>query len=264
VHPKATLAEIVAASRDQRQEVYGWLFKTRHKTAQDSRIRNLLERDAFAEINKDWRRLGYPFASLTPSYASALGASGDRPAALAELMGIIVNKGMRMPVSKLQRLDFAAGTPFETRLEQNAAKAERLLAAGVAEVVRDPLLLVLQGGTAKRLKGAFVLPDGRAIDVGGKTGTGDHRFDTYGPGGGLISSRVVNRSATFVFLIGDRFFGTLTAYVHEPYAAKYTFTSALSAQVLRALAPALLPMVQDQAPEGPGSCRKKEALVARR
>lgn len=263
-HPKAPLSEVVAASREQRQEVYGWLFKTRHKTAQDSRIRNLLERDAFAEINKDWRKLGYPFASLTPSYATALGASGDRPAALAELMGVIVNKGMRMPVSKLQRLDFAAGTPFETRLEHTTAKAERVLPQELTDVVRDTLLMVVQGGTAKRLKGAFVRPDGSAIDVGGKTGTGDHRFDVHGPGGGLISSRVVNRSATFVFLIGDRFFGTLTAYVHEPYAAKYSFTSALSAQVLRALAPALLPMVQDQPADAAGSCRPKEALVARR
>lgn len=170
-HPKATLTEVVAASRDQRQAVYGWLFNTRHKTAQDSRIRNLLERDAFAEINRDWRRLGYPFASLTPSYATALGASGDRPAALAELMGIIVNKGMRLPVSKLQRLDFATGTPYETRLEQTAAKAERVLPEEVADVVRETVLLVVDGGTAKRLKGAFVRADGSAIDVGGKTGS---------------------------------------------------------------------------------------------
>ncbi|RZI81510.1 MAG: penicillin-binding protein [Rubrivivax sp.] len=263
-HPKATLTEVMAASRDERQDVYGWLFKTRHKTAQDSRIRNLLERDAFAELNRDWRRLGYPFASLTPSYATALGASGDRPAALAELMGIIVNGGMRMPVSKLQRLDFAAGTPYETHLAQTAAKAERVLPKEVTDVIRRTVLLVVEGGTAKRLKGAFVKADGTPIDVGGKTGTGDHRFDVYGPGGGLISSRVVNRSATFVFLIGDRFFGTITAYVHEPYAAKYTFTSALSAQVLRALAPAILPLVRDPAPGGPGSCKKPEAIMAKR
>ena len=263
-HPKATLTDAVAASRDERQGVYGWLFKTSHKTAQDTRIRNLLERDAFTEINRDWRRLGYPFSSLTPSYATALGASGDRPAALAELMGIIVNRGMRMPVSRLQRLDFAAGTPFETRLEQSTLKGERVLPEEVADVVRPVLLMVVDGGTAKRLKGAFVRSDGSVIDVGGKTGTGDHRFDVFSAGGGLISSRVVNRSATFVFLIGDRFFGTLTAYVHEPYAAKYTFTSALSAQVLKALAPALLPLVQEKAPDGPGSCRKKADLVATR
>ena len=47
-----------------------WLFKTRHKSAQDRRIRELLELDAFAQIHRSWQRLGYPFASLTPSYAT--------------------------------------------------------------------------------------------------------------------------------------------------------------------------------------------------
>jgi len=45
----------------------------------------------------------------------------------------------------------------------------------------------------------------------------------------LIASRKVDRLATFVFLIVGRFFGTPAAYMHEPYAARYEFTSALSA-----------------------------------
>jgi hypothetical protein len=49
--------------------------------------------------------------------------------------------------------------------------------------------------------------------MGGKTGTGDQRFDVYGAGGRLIESRYVNRSATFVFNIGERFYGSMTAYV---------------------------------------------------
>ncbi|HEY3599983.1 MAG TPA: hypothetical protein VGL08_20995, partial [Paraburkholderia sp.] len=53
----------------------------------------------------------------------------------------------------------------------------------------------------------------------------------------------VNRTATFVFVLGDRFYGTLTAYVHEPYAARYDFTSALSVQLLKSLAPALQPLL---------------------
>ena len=36
-HPKARLGEAVAASTQQRQEVYQWLFRTRHKGAQDAR-----------------------------------------------------------------------------------------------------------------------------------------------------------------------------------------------------------------------------------
>ena len=55
------------------------------------------------------------------------------------------------------------------------------------------------------------MPAGQPITIGGKTGTGDHRYQTYGKGGQLIDSRVVNRTATFVFYLGDRYFGTLTA-----------------------------------------------------
>ncbi|HEY4353322.1 MAG TPA: hypothetical protein VGN31_18985, partial [Paraburkholderia sp.] len=65
----------------------------------------------------------------------------------------------------------------------------------------------------------------------------------FAKGGRLIESRKVNRSATFVFAMGDRFYGTLTAWVHEPYAARYEFTSALSVQLLKSLAPELQPLL---------------------
>ncbi len=245
-HPGASLAQLVAASAAQRQEVYQWLFKTRHKGAQDARIRKLLEGDAFAEILKAWRRLGYPFDAMTPSYASALGASGDRPAALAELMGIIVNRGQRLPVTRVASLQFARNTPYETHLAHQPGTAALVLRPEIAAVVRRALIGVVENGTAKRLKGALLRHDGSAVEIGGKTGTGDHRFDTHGRGGQLISSRVVNRSATFVFLIGERYFGTLMAYVHEPDAASFNFTSALPTQLLKALLPALQPLVEGQ------------------
>jgi hypothetical protein len=47
-------------------------------------------------------------------------------------------------------------------------------------------------------------------------------------------------------VVGDRFFGVLTAYVHEPYAARYDFTSALAVQLLKSLAPALQPLVESK------------------
>jgi hypothetical protein len=102
----------------------------------------------------------------------------------------------------------------------------------------------VEGGTARRLKGGLLQANGNRVEVGGKTGTGDHRFEVYAPGGRLISSRAVNRSATFVFLMGDRFFGTMTAYVHEPYAANYKFTSGLTVQLLKSLMPTLLPVME--------------------
>ncbi|MDE2398181.1 MAG: transglycosylase domain-containing protein [Burkholderiales bacterium] len=241
-HPKATLSETIAASAAQRQEVYGWLFKTRHKGAQDERIRTLLEQQAFVEIQRDWKRLGYPFDSLTPSYATALGASGDRPAALAELMGIVVNRGLRLPLARLPELRFGTGTPYETRLDYAPRPGARVLSPEITDVVREALLGVVDHGTASRLKGALKRPGGSGVEIGGKTGTGDHRFDVFGRGGRLISSRVVDRTATFVFLIDDRWFGTIVAYVHEPYAANYKFTSALPAQLLKAVLPSLQPL----------------------
>ena len=254
-HPQATLTQTLDAGREARQAVYAWLFKTQHKNKQDKRIRQMLELEAFLEIGRDWRRLGYPFESLTPSYASAVGASGDRPAALAELMGIIVNKGLRLPLRKLQSLDFAQGTPYETHFENSGPATERLLPEEITAVVRRSLIDVVEGGTAKRLKGGLRQAKGKRVVVGGKTGTGDHRFEVYAPGGRLVSSRAVNRSATFVFLIGDRFFGTMTAYVHEPYAANYRFTSALSVQLLKSLAPTLLPMMETEASGASLACR---------
>jgi membrane peptidoglycan carboxypeptidase len=246
-HPDASWSEVVEQSREQRQDVYAWIFKTRHKGAQDTRIRNLIEQEAFAEILRRWQRLGYPFETITPSYATALGASGDRPAALAELMGIIVNHGVRLPLVRVPRLQFGIDTPYETRLDALPAKGERLLPAEVADTVRDALAGVVEGGTAGRLKGSFVRKDGTVVQAGGKTGTGDHRFIVSGKGGRVISSRVVTRAGAFVFYIGDRYFGTIVAYVHEPYAAHYKFTSAMPAQLLKAMVPALLPLLNQSA-----------------
>src|SRR3546814_10039984 len=58
--------------------------------------------------------MGYPFDRLVPSYATAIGTSGDRPDALAELMGIVVNNGIRLPTVLIERLRFASDTPYET------------------------------------------------------------------------------------------------------------------------------------------------------
>ncbi|HEX9719259.1 MAG TPA: transglycosylase domain-containing protein [Ramlibacter sp.] len=246
-HPRATLGDVVAASQSIRQEAYGWLFKSSKKRAQDVRIRSMLEFDAFGEIQRAWKRLGYPFDALTPSYAAAIGASGDRPAALAELIGIIVSRGRRLPVAKLESLEFAADTPFETRLRYRPAQAERVLPEEVAATVRRALVDVVQDGTARRLRGVLGRPDGSRFDVGGKTGTGDHRIEVYGAGGRLVASRIVDRSATFVFLIGEKYFGTVMVYAHEPFAAKYRFTSALPVQLLKSLLPVILPMLEQGA-----------------
>jgi membrane peptidoglycan carboxypeptidase len=246
-HPAATLSDTISASAAERQEVYGWLFKTSRRNAQDKRIASLLEMEAFLLIQRGWERLGYPFASVTPSLASAIGASGDRPAALAELMGIIVNGGVRHPTVLVDRLDFASDTPYETRLSYTGPAGPQVLAPEIAAVVRGALTEVVAEGTARGLREAL-RRGGDTHVVGGKTGTGDHRYDTFAPGGRLIESRVVNRAATFVFQIDDRFFGTITAYVPGREAARYQFTSALPVRLLGLLLPALSPLLDAPAP----------------
>ena len=107
----------------------------------------------------------------------------------------------------------------------------------VAATLKRALTDVVENGTARRLRGSFTLGDKTELAVGGKTGTGDNRIEVFGAGGHLIKSRSVSRTATFVFFIGDRYFGVITASVRGPAAAGYAFTSELPLAVLRQLAP---------------------------
>ncbi|MDQ3184911.1 MAG: transglycosylase domain-containing protein, partial [Pseudomonadota bacterium] len=235
IYPDAQYKDVIKASGDERVAVYHWLFKTVHKNSQDIRIRGLLELEAFLEIHRNWKRLGYPFDSLVPSLAPAIGSSADHPAALSELMGIILNNGVRLPTVLIERLRFAADTPFETIIERTPAQGEKIFSRELATAVRGVLTDVVETGTASRLARAIMEEDGTETFIGGKTGTGDHRHVTFSSPGVIKESRVVNRSATFVFFIGDRFFGTMTAFVPGADAANYKFTSALSTQVMKHL-----------------------------
>jgi len=238
-HPGAGITQVVRASSAERQAVYGWLFFTRHRNAQDNRIASLLEIEAFLDLHRSWERLGYPFASLTPSLATAIGSSGDRPAALAELMGIILNDGVRLPTVLVDGLDFGVGTPYETHLGRAEVPATQVLAPEVATVVRGLLTQVVELGTARGLRPALAPPGGTPHLAGGKTGTGDHRYFVYAKSGAVVESRVVSRAATFVFMLDNRYFGTVTAYVPGPEAARFHFTSALPVRVTGLLMPAL-------------------------
>jgi hypothetical protein len=244
-NPGAHWKEVKEASRGQIQETYTWLFKTRHKEAQDTRIRNIMEMEAFLEIHRAWARLGYPFGSLVPSYASSIGSSADRPNALAELVGILLNDGVRHPSVLINRLHFGEGTPYETVLNHGDTASKRLLPPELCQVARGALLDIVDNGTAVRGRRAFPAPGGGFLPLGGNKGTGDQRFETFGPGGQVLESRVVNRTATFVFFLGDRFFGTLTAHVHGEEAAGYGFTSSLPVALLKLMVPSLSPLVLD-------------------
>ncbi|MNQ70270.1 Penicillin binding protein transpeptidase domain protein [compost metagenome] len=243
-NPDAKFSQIVKASQFERQEVYSWLFKSRHKSARDSRIRTMLEIEAFLDIHQRWQQVGYPFDHLVPSLATAIGSSGDRPGALAELVGTILNDGVRMPTLRIDTLHFAADTPYETRLINDPDKGKRVMPSEVATALREALSQVVDAGTARRVAGSFKLVDGTPLAMGGKTGTGDNRIEAVGSGGRILSSKAINRTATFVFYIGDHHFGTLTAFVPGASAQDFKFTSALPVQVLKGMAPILNPYLQ--------------------
>lgn len=244
-HPNAPLRHALKASKEIRQHAYSWLFNTSNTQAQDSRIKTLIEQESFERVLTQWQKLGYPFAYMVPSLASALGSSGDRPIALADLVGIIMNDGIKYPLVRLEEVHLASETPFDVSLTRSDTNSGvRVLRPEVARSLRNIMHEVVRSGTARRAFHAFQRSDGEYLLVGGKTGTGDHRFETYDQRGNVLTSKVMNRTATFTFWIGDRFFGVLSAHVAGEKASEYDFTSSLATQLLKSLAPALLPMLE--------------------
>jgi hypothetical protein len=237
VDPAVPLAEVIRDSEGVRQQVYAWLQRKGTST-QDPRIRILLEQEAFGRIHERWARLGYPFDELVPTYATALGVSADRPSALSELVSILMRDGVRAPTLHLSALHFGAGTPYETRLGRRLPDPQRVLSPELCRVVRAAMTDVVARGTAVRARGAVAGPNGAPLPVGGKTGTGDNRRAVPGADG-TRHETVLNRTSTFSFFVGDRFFGTVVAFVDGPEAADYTFTSSLPAAVFRLLGPAI-------------------------
>jgi len=244
-HPKALWSKVLEDSKDARMLSSSWIFKTRFYHPQNLRIKRLLEQKAFAEIHRTWRSMGYPFATLVPSLATAIGSSADRPVNLAEFMGIILNEGIYKPMISFKGLHFGKDTPYETHLSKPPDTKKRVMSPLVARSLKDALRQVVERGTAQRIKNTFTLPDGTSADVGGKTGTGDNRFETFGRNAGVVSSKSINRTSAFVFYAG-RFFGIVTAHVQGPDASQYEFTSALAVQVLKTLWPALQPLFTEK------------------
>ena len=217
---KSSLKNIFIESKSAKKESYRWLLKDTKIIAQNKRISIILEKEAFLELTKIWNQVGYPF-NVFPSLASAIGSSGDRPIALAKLIGIIINEGKLCPMERVKTLRFGKNTPYETVLEPNK-KCEQVISSEVAAIVKDALLSVVNNGTAIRIKNTFNI-------IGGKTGTGDNH----------LGNKAVSRTGTFVFFIDNKYFGVLTTYVNGKKSSKYSFTSSLPVQILKLLAPTL-------------------------
>jgi membrane peptidoglycan carboxypeptidase len=234
-NPDAGWEQVKEASAAARQEVYRWLLKSRHKHAQDTRIRTVLETDAFQLIFQSWKKQGFPFRSMVPSLASAIGSSGDTPAALAELAGIILNGGVRLPTMRVERFRFAEGTPFETRIVRKSQDPVQVMTPEVAAQLHKEMLGVVEFGTARRAFRSVTGVHKEILDVAGKTGTGDNRIKTLHEVG-----KARNRTAAFVFTVGDRYFGSIVAYVPGEQASAYRFSSAVPVQVFKLIVPQIV------------------------
>lgn len=254
-HPEATRAEVKKASAAARTDAYRWLLKGTDVAQQNARIRTVLEEDAFDDILQDWRRVGYPFSSLVPSLGSALGASGDRPDALARLVGIILDNGVAETPVSFTDIRFAEGTPYETDMAPDPATPPQIIAPEAAAVLRQSLLGVVAHGTAAPLRDAMDATH-KPLVIGGKTGTGDNRYATAEADGQVLDSRAVDRTATFVFFLGEHYFGAITAYVPGAAADDYDFTSAYPVALLKRLAPML-----DVPPREPPAPPKEEMVA---
>ena len=237
--PGLSFEDLTARAASATDVSSAWLFRTRNRRAQDLRVKRHIERDAFVQMTPYWRRMGFPFERLVPSLTTALGSSSDRPTALAELMGIIVNDGWRRPSVLIDELRFADSTPYHSVFRAEPQRGERVMHPAVAYALRGVLAEVVEYGTARRLKAAINGPDGAPAQVGGKTGTdsGDSHPEVFARGRELAASPSLDRTASFAFYVGDRYFGVITASVEGSEAAEYRFTSELPLAVLRLLAP---------------------------
>ncbi|MDZ4293772.1 MAG: glycosyl transferase family 51, partial [Hydrogenophaga sp.] len=140
------------------------------------------------------------------------------------------------PTRHLTGVQFASDTPWATSLARGHVSGERVMTPEVARALQQALSDVVERGTARRLAGSFRTEGGEDLSPGGKTGTGDNRVVVRGR-----ATLALNRTATFVFHLGPRYFGSVTAYVVGPDAARYRFTSGLPVQVLGSLGPTLMP-----------------------
>jgi len=112
----------------------------------------------------------------------------------------------------------------------------------VAQALRTLMQDAVENGTAIRARGAAHRKNGEPLALGGKTGSGDNRYETFAADGTLLTSRAVSRTASFVFFVGDRHYGVITAHVFGASAGDYTFTSSLALQAFKVLATDIEPL----------------------
>ena len=155
-HPNASRSEMMAASTEQRQEVYAWLLKSKRKGAADTRIRIILEEDAFERVA---RGLGPGRLSLRQPGAVLRDRDRQlrRPAGGAGRTGRHHPQRRRAPADGAHRVgSISPKAPLTRRFCPSRRGGERLFPTEVAAALRRALTDVVANGTAKRVAGAFV------------------------------------------------------------------------------------------------------------
>ena len=126
-HPEAKRSEVLQASADERQETYAWLFKTSRKQAQDTRIRILMEAEAFQRIHQvlgaAWLPVRQPDAFLRDRDRQLRRPSrrAGRPDGHHRV------RRHRAADATGRALHFATGTPYEAVLGFEPKPGERVL-----------------------------------------------------------------------------------------------------------------------------------------
>ncbi len=235
--PDITYSQLVTQSYRVRKQSYKWLLSKKRKSSQMHRIYTVLEAQGFEVILEQWQTLGFPFEYIVPSLATALGSSGDKPRALARLIGIVRNDGINLDESLIENLSFAKGTPYEVTLNRLHKPQERVMTKEVSALVSSLLHDVVDKGTAIRVRDTF-----KPMMVGGKTGTGDNELKEVTSNGTVVDSTPLSRTATFVFYVGD-YFGSLTVFVEQDQAANSTFTSSYPVTLFKLLSEHLKPLM---------------------
>ncbi len=216
--------QALEASTDVRQQVYSWLFKG--NMLQAGRAHQDPARRAgqlSGRVLDNWRALGYPFGHLVPSLGTRAGCL-RRPAGCARRADghHPQRRCSSCPASRSSRL------PLPRYAVRNDAGAQRRSGArhgprrGGADPAPRMLTGVVDDGTASRLHGAYLTADGSALPVGGKTAPGTTVSTGSRLAAGLSASRAIEpHPRPSIFFLGDRYFGTVTAYVPGPESGAF-------------------------------------------
>ncbi|TXD37859.1 hypothetical protein FRC98_09280 [Lujinxingia vulgaris] len=233
-NPEASLTEVMLATANIRSDARDWVAA--HTTAIDTRrgVHYAVEEEVFGVLQKEWARAGYPFERLTPSLATALGSSGDRPASLALLVAAVRAGGLVPRLDSVEGVRLFEGTPYETWLRPAPTPPVRAFGPEVARAVEKLLLRVAERGTGHATDAPWQIGQ-TTWEVGGKTGTSDHVLLIRDRDGRVMERRPVARSGAWVFFAGPCLVGTVVMFEQGEDAATHHFHGGDAAELSRAV-----------------------------